>query len=124
MSCKPTPHHQPFPKSGILARNLDVDLPGWESDCPETKMPAGQTSETGHLVETDVQRSPESSCQPNVDSEPKQSGLPLEKSKSTDLGQSVFAYVLTSLEVKNGKILQTGCDGLSKGTLPERNLQL
>jgi hypothetical protein len=91
---KPMPLHQEFPASGVLARNLNVQLPGFETGRPV--MPEIQRSEFPRLtsdLENDEDKEDESSA------------------ASTSRGQNepVFAYVLTSLQVIGDQILQTGC---------------
>jgi hypothetical protein len=80
--------YQQFPASGILKEHLDVNLPGFETGCPE--MPQVQRSGIAGANLDGADDSPTASRSP---------GQP----------GSVFAYVLTSLKITNGKILQTGC---------------
>jgi hypothetical protein len=109
MSCKTTPNHQQLPKSGILAGNLDVDLPGWGSDCPETQMPDFQPPEIGDLIEGDAEYAPpRSSKRRNIRSSSRGTTLTPDDSGAANRAK-VFAHVLTTVEVKSGKFIQTGC---------------
>jgi hypothetical protein len=85
--------HQQFPQtSGIL--KVDAALPGWRTQDPDLGMP--QTSESPHRKAEGVEVPTRHSDLFGAESEPRRTNR-------------VFAYVLTSLKVVNGKIFQTGC---------------
>jgi hypothetical protein len=97
--------HQEFPTSGVLASHLNVPLPGWGSEFPEERhMPGPQLPEIGDLREDDSAHAP---------GNPNSSASGETTLASDDLGAvnkaEVFAYVLTTVKVKNGKSFQTGC---------------
>jgi hypothetical protein len=99
MNDKQIPRYQEFPTSGILEGNMNRKLPGFGTVCPEAHMPkvprSGIPSQASD-DEADEDDYPTSSI-------------------SGGRSKPVFAYVLTSLEVLNGNILQTGCGPNMRG---------
>jgi hypothetical protein len=93
MNDRQVPRHQEFPTSGILQGNMNRELPGLGTVCPETHMP--EVPRPGIPSEIPDDEADENYC--------------LTSSISRGRSDPVFAYVLTSLEVLNGNILHTGC---------------
>jgi hypothetical protein len=102
MTGKSVPSHQLFPNSGVLNRN--ANLPGW----PEAEMPPVQSQEIADSTAGALEESAGHSDCSEANSESRRSGVP-PNAQWANQQHRVFAYVLTSLSVINGKIIQTGC---------------